>query len=215
MLLLSDEYRRALQSKHWEKPTRPGDDAEKNFCFLMAVCNDCLRVCAFQAAAQEMGRDAGAALVSGEASPGAAVAAAFNGTADIAVRHLVRITFVDAQILLADFDEYWAVPAEQATKTLLATMGGLFQHLRPKLDERYVDKVTSACADVCVRRFLLLLKVCLSILILASRYEAEFTGMINNNYYNSQPNSSCCCSRTGPPGASASQPMRCGAMAAT
>ena len=150
MLLLSDEYRRALQSKHWEQASRPGDDTEKNFSFLMAVCNDCLRVCSFQAAAQELG--------GGLPEAQGVVVAAFNGTAEIAVKHLVRVTFYDAQVLLADFTDYWAVPAEQATKTLLQTMSSFFLLMRPRLDERFVDRVVSACAEVCVLRFLLLLK---------------------------------------------------------
>ena len=153
MLLLSDEYRRALQSKHWERPSREGDDLEKNFHFLMAVANDCLRVCNFQVDAQfNLPGGVGSSEVHSN------VVMTFMATADIAIRYLIRIIFCEVYTLLADLDEYWAIPAEQATKTLIGVLNSYFVHLRPKLDDRFVDKLVTCCASIVSTRFLLMLK---------------------------------------------------------
>lgn len=153
MLLLSDEYRRALQSKHWEKTGREGDDLEKNFHFLISVCNDCLRVSAFQIDAQ-LSRPGGV----GGSELHTAVVVSFMATADVAVKYLVRIIFGELLVVLADFDDYWSIPAEQCTRTIITTLNSYFTHLRPHLDERFVDKLLSCCASIVSTRFLLLLR---------------------------------------------------------
>jgi len=154
MLLLSDEYRRALQSKRWERPSRDGDDLEKNFMFLISVANDCLRVSNFQVDTQ-LSSPGGV----GGSEVHTSVVVAFMGTADIAIKYLIRIIFSEAYTLLADFDEYWATPSEQACKTLIGIMSSYFTHLRPKLDERFVEKLLVCCAGVVVTRLLLMLRV--------------------------------------------------------
>lgn len=153
MLLLSDEYRRALQSKHWERKSRAGDDVEQNFKFLISVANDCLRVSNFQVDAQ-LSSPGGV----GSSDVHTAVVVAFMGTADIAIKYLIRIIFSEAFALLADFDEYWTIPEEKATKTLIDVMTSYFAHLRPKLDERFVDKLLVCCAGVVATRMLLMLR---------------------------------------------------------
>lgn len=119
LLILADEYRRALQSKHWEEVTN-ADDMITNLQYLVSIANDCYRLNAVHVDAVLSIKAIDAheseyydihSYASGDnitmEDLALQVTSEFDNVLHIAKKYIVRMLFADMTNIILDFDELW------------------------------------------------------------------------------------------------------------
>jgi hypothetical protein len=117
--IVADEYRRALQSKHWEEVAN-ADDLVTNLQFLVSIANDCYRLNAVHvdAVLSIKAIDAHESEYYGAHSYATGdtmtmedlaiqVTSEFDDVVHIAKKYIVRMLFADMTNIILDFDELW------------------------------------------------------------------------------------------------------------
>lgn len=163
LLLLAEEYKLALQSKHWDNYSAPCDQSN-NLQFLVSVGNDSFRVSSVHlndllriesTCAWSFTTNALIKSVTNE----------FQIVSEKAVKYITRIIFSDLQnIISTNFSSMWRSGAfdkrhpASPIATIIATMKDFFRELKHMIDPILFFNVLVSCADVVVLRVLLFLK---------------------------------------------------------
>lgn len=116
LLLVADEYRLALQCKHWEE-TCDSDEATNNLQFLVAVANDCYRISTVHLEAislistsnnlSHINCNGDGELNSSVEDLVLKVSSSFNDVIRATKKAIVRMIFSDLLVVVADFDALW------------------------------------------------------------------------------------------------------------
>ncbi len=166
LLLLSEEYSRALKTKHWSRAIvgasskdavatgYGGENEEANFLFLVSVVNDCNRICNSQLDGGEYSADPEIVQLSSRRK----VVQAFYGISNQVILHLVRIIFADAHDVIVGFPTMWANQSNFVVGRLLECMQSYFKPLRTQVGHAYMKEIVEGCADVLCACFVYMLK---------------------------------------------------------
>ena len=156
LVLLAEEYTRALQGRHWDRPDPTTGKLTVHRDFLAAIANDCHRVLTVHLPElQETIRTS--TLVQNAKKLG--LVEAFGEPADTALRQIMRIVFTDVHSTLIDYDTLWQNPKNLATRTICVAVSSHLRSLQNILCADLFFKLVGSCAQVIVLRLLLFLKL--------------------------------------------------------
>lgn len=155
LVLLAEEYHRALQGRHWDKIDTATGKLAVHVEFLSAVANDCHRVLSVHMS--ELQATIKATPQVHEARK-VTMVQTFSPPADIALRHIMRIIFTDVQSTLIDLDSIWTNPRNLGARTLTAAISAHLRTLKTALVPDLYFKLVGNCVQVVVTRYVLLLK---------------------------------------------------------
>lgn len=155
LVLLAEEYVRALQGRHWDRPDPTTGKLTVHRDFLAAIANDCHRVLTVHLPEiQETVHTSNTYFNQKKA----VLVQAFGEPADIALRQIMRIVFTDVQSTLIEFDSLWQNPKNLATRTICVAVSSHLRSLQNILCADLFFKLLGSVAQVIVLRMLLFLK---------------------------------------------------------
>mmetsp|Transcript_30331 Transcript_30331/g.43399 ORF Transcript_30331/g.43399 Transcript_30331/m.43399 type:complete len:716 (+) Transcript_30331:2172-4319(+) len=148
LLILGDEYLRALRSRHWDQ-----GHTDLHIQFLAAVTCDCHRVCG-----PLLEPWLSVELVSNlQEVLARAIGRAFLAVRDTALRALVRIVFANMHGLLLCWDTLWG-QGPGAARSLIQTLAFQLGPLSPLLPPDAFLRVLRGCREVVTLRWLCFLR---------------------------------------------------------
>ena len=162
LCLLADEYKVALQSKHWStvNETITTDEASAQLHFLVSVINDAFRLATVHL--QPLKDVETHSISIHELTKG--VINVFDGVIDTAVNHIVRTMFSDLNAALVNFESLWKQEREKnstngAPLTIITTtLSDYFNGLFGRVETKYFATIVTMCLDTCVMRYLIFLR---------------------------------------------------------
>jgi dimeric dUTPase (all-alpha-NTP-PPase superfamily) len=165
LCLLADEYKVALQSKHWstmceESKTTKEEEASAQLHFLVSVINDSYRLSTIHL--QPLKDVETQSISIHEITK--SVTTVFDGVIDAAVNHIVRTMFSDLNIALVNFENLWQEERRKggtngAPLTIITTtLSDYFNELFGAIESKYFATIVTMCLDTCVMRYLIFLR---------------------------------------------------------
>ena len=164
LCLLAEEYKVALQSKHWSTVSESNkikeEEASAQLHFLVSVINDSHRLSTVHL--QPLKDVETHSISIHELTK--SVTTVFDGVIDTAINHIVRTMFSDLNAALVNFENLWqeerakggtnGAPLTIITTTLSDYFNGLFGTIETK----YFATIVTMCLDTCVMRYLIFLR---------------------------------------------------------
>lgn len=154
LLMLSDEYRKGLQSKSWGDGSSINPQADT--AFLISVANDSYRLSTISiepfrstSAISHVTDDVTFTLI-GE----------FNSNGESALKHIQKVIFSSFQSRFDEFDKLWFGAADDnLVNTFAAPLSESFRLVKPTMENFYYLKLLLVCADACILRYFAMLRV--------------------------------------------------------
>ena len=153
LMLLVQEYNRALQAKKWPE-FKSAADAGMNISFLCSITNDAFRLCTTHMEA--FTNTSTISKVSDQIV--SQLIDEFNNIMDTALRALLSVMSSDFKQKLNDFDRIWNTSNDPIVGTITATLTDYFRDLKPSLEIHTYSKLVLLAADMCVIRYIIFIK---------------------------------------------------------
>ncbi len=150
-MLLAEEYKRALQTKHWEQGSRDSGEIKANLQFLLATLNDCHRVTSTHVPC------ICDVVVSDQVNISnilASIQGAFNQVSNIALKYITRILFNDMNSIMLDFDLLWPDSGSNVNRRICTVIDRFITDIYNTVDRLQLVRILACCAEVVVLRYL-------------------------------------------------------------
>lgn len=155
-LLLAEEFKRALQLKHWADG-KSAEEKSQNGNFLISLINDSFRTCTvhldplIDIEVSESAKNEVKSLVT-------SVTTAFHWVAEKSVTILVSLIYSDLEDVLVNFDEMWISGGKNTTKMITSTLKDYFVDIERIMEPHFYKSVVMHSAKACVLRYLYFFK---------------------------------------------------------
>lgn len=151
-MLLAEEYKRALQTKHWEQGDRDSGEIKANLQFLLATLNDCHRVTSthIQCMCDVLVSDQ--VNISGILS---SIQSAFSQVVTIALKFITRIVYNDMNSIMLDFDLLWPDGGSNVSRRICTVLDRFITDIYSAVEPTQLVHILACCAEVVVLRYLL------------------------------------------------------------
>ena len=150
-MLLAEEYKRALQTKHWEQGSRDSGEIKANLQFLLATLNDCHRVtsthvqCICDVSVSDQINISGILT---------SIQGAFSQVSNIALKYITRILFNDMNSIMLDFDLLWPEGSSNVNRRVCTIIDRFITDIYNTVDRQQLVRILACCAEVVVLRYL-------------------------------------------------------------
>eukprot|EP01038_Epipyxis_sp_PR26KG_P005386 gene5386-7469_t len=137
LLLLSDEYLRAIQCKHWDQGDRSTGELKSNTYFLIAILNDCHRVCTEHVT--PLYAIHASVVVSDYII--SSIIQSFNVVISLAIKNIVKIIFNDMIQILLEFENLWTDVTNGIARSISSTISYHLNELKKTLTNVFYAKL--------------------------------------------------------------------------
>lgn len=154
LLLLSDEYRKGLQSKTWGDGTSVNPQAD--LAFLASVANDCYRL---STSSVEPFRSTGA-ISHATDDVTFTLIGEFNSIGETALKYMQKVMFSSFQSRFDEFDKLWfGAVDDNLVSSFTAPLSESLRLVKPTMENFYYLKLLLVCADAVILRYFAMLRL--------------------------------------------------------